>query len=542
MIYVMAVVLWAVITAIVGLIGVVLWKLPDRTRPTLFFAVTVPAAFRATPEAAGITAGYRRRVSVHTIIAAVLCVLSAGATLAIGERPLMVIGVLALVLLPLLWQTVGALQALLRARRETSPHAVRPSRVREAALRPRGTQRSDILLTTLGVLGPVVLLAGSAMYLWIRWEDIPPKFPVHWGPSGQPDRWNTRTPMGVFEPLFIATAIYIPYLLLVWAVGRARRVAATGAAGTRETRFRRWMQAALMAAGNVTVALVVLLGIWLPFRNSDALPAGAMALILAVVVAMTAVILWLCLRAGQGGHRLPVRQDQQPTPETESAAQSVGDGTLDEHWIGGVLYYNRDDAAVVVEKRFGIGWTFNMARPATYVMLAALLVPEVLIVSAILWYQSRASAESGRSAPSTQQAASVPRPEFITDPQLIGSWQSVDFVQQIADFDPARPSTHGELFFKGMTINKDGTITPQGWLWTKGQISDGPNDPRPARYEIRRLDGRPYLFFEWISGDVTIRGMTPSYYVLSPSESRPQRGTNGTAASEEPAHGEGGAH
>jgi hypothetical protein len=87
MIYAMTLVLWAVITAIVGLIGVVLWKLPDRTRPTLFFAVTVPAEFRETPEAAGITAGYRRRVSIHTIVAAVLCMLSAAATLAIGDRP-----------------------------------------------------------------------------------------------------------------------------------------------------------------------------------------------------------------------------------------------------------------------------------------------------------------------------------------------------------------------------------------------------------------------------------------------------------------------
>ena len=42
--------------------------------------------------------------------------------------------------------------------------------------------------------------------------------------------------------------------------------------------------------------------------------------------------------------------------------------------------------------------------------------------------------------------------------------------------------------------------------------------PRPAGYEIRNIEGKDYLFYEWISGDVTIRGMKPCYYVLRKEE------------------------
>jgi uncharacterized membrane protein len=31
----------------------------------------------------------------------------------------------------------------------------------------------------------------------------------------------------------------------------------------------------------------------------------------------------------------------------------------------GLFSFNRDDPAVLVPKRFGVGWTLNLARPAT---------------------------------------------------------------------------------------------------------------------------------------------------------------------------------
>ena len=35
-----------------------------------------------------------------------------------------------------------------------------------------------------------------------------------------------------------------------------------------------------------------------------------------------------------------------------------------------------------------------------------------------------------------------------------------------------------------------------------------------GKYIIKGIDGVTYLFLPWLSGDVTIRGMKPEYYVL----------------------------
>lgn len=50
------------------------------------------------------------------------------------------------------------------------------------------------------------------------------------------------------------------------------------------------------------------------------------------------------------------------------------------HWIGGLIYYNRDDPSLLVEKRVGIGWTFNFAQPVVWAWTAFMLAAPLLIV------------------------------------------------------------------------------------------------------------------------------------------------------------------
>jgi uncharacterized membrane protein len=54
--------------------------------------------------------------------------------------------------------------------------------------------------------------------------------------------------------------------------------------------------------------------------------------------------------------------------------QERSDGTADRAWhAAGLVYYNPSDAAIVVPKRFGWGWTLNFARPVAWVYLAVVL-------------------------------------------------------------------------------------------------------------------------------------------------------------------------
>ena len=65
-------------------------------------------------------------------------------------------------------------------------------------------------------------------------------------------------------------------------------------------------------------------------------------------------------------------------------AAPVGDGTLDQYWKLGVFYCNPDDAALFVERRFGVGYTVNFGHASAWIIMAlVLLLPLILVLTAL---------------------------------------------------------------------------------------------------------------------------------------------------------------
>lgn len=113
---------------------------------------------------------------------------------------------------------------------------------------------------------------------------------------------------------------------------------------------------------------------------------------------------------------------------------------------------------------------------------------------------------------------------FVDDPAVLGVWTSVDFVQEIAEFDPVQPNWQGELYLQKLDFlagggtrvkaSHDSGLRSGPWDWTKGLLMHGGGDHSAAAYEIRSINGVDYLFLEWKSGDYIIRHAKPAYYVF----------------------------
>jgi bla regulator protein BlaR1 len=109
---------------------------------------------------------------------------------------------------------------------------------------------------------------------------------------------------------------------------------------------------------------------------------------------------------------------------------------------------------------------------------------------------------------------------FVEDPAVHGSWVTVDFVSRPEQFQPGGRHWPGEPFLKELRF-LDGGRTRLAFrdgqssevAWTSGLVLD-PVDRTASRYQLRQLDGRTFLFFEWKSGDYTLRAQPPKYYVL----------------------------
>jgi bla regulator protein BlaR1 len=111
---------------------------------------------------------------------------------------------------------------------------------------------------------------------------------------------------------------------------------------------------------------------------------------------------------------------------------------------------------------------------------------------------------------------------FENDTQMLGNWQSVDFVKNIEQFIPGQKGWLDDLFLTKLVISDNGEIeisSTRGKIfsadafWTKGLIISK-REKTASKCTIKEIDGSTYMFYEWKSGDYTYRGMKPHYYVL----------------------------
>ncbi len=355
--------------SMVGLLAVLYHLMPRLTRPDLYFAVTVPPDFRDTQEGRGILRRYRIQVWIHTLIGLGLVF----ASLWIKHFPALLVG--------FFWQAIGSFIALYGARKQVMPHAVTPKTIREAGLEPRQARLPGGWMVQLG---PFAMLAAAGLWLHSHWEQIPGRFPVHWGFDGKPNRWAYRSFSSVYGTLLLGTAVCIGLVLLAYAILQgSRRIQVGGTAGEREAHFQHTVLSVLLGA-EYFLALVLSWTGLLPLARYGQRPAGLPIILLLTLVFVGAVV-YILSHTGQGGTRLASVPDS--SIDKPAKAHPVGDLTLDKYWKAGVFYINRDDPALVVEKRFGIGYTLNFGHPLSWLIMALLvLVPlGLVLVMAHTW-------------------------------------------------------------------------------------------------------------------------------------------------------------
>ena len=343
------------ITAVGVLNTVLFWFMPRLTRHDLYFAVTVAPGFRDDSEGKSILRRYRTELVLASALA-LAAVVAAVSRLGVAVIPAC-----------FYMQVAASFIAFYRARRHVLPHAVPPTTIREAEL---GGGNRIIPGGWVVASGPFVLLAACAAYLWIHGEEIPARFAIHRGAGGQPNGWAAHSFVGVYF-LSIAGILAALTLILYGMTHWVRSVHAGGPEGVRELKFRRTASAILL----VWEYFITIQSSWIVLvpRGHDLRVALLPLLLVFILVALVVLA-----RLGQGGSRVPAGNETSPGP----SAVPVGDRTQDKYWKLGIFYFNRDDSAVIVEKRFGLGYTLNFARSATWVIVLLVLMGALVPVLA----------------------------------------------------------------------------------------------------------------------------------------------------------------
>ena len=131
--------------------------------------------------------------------------------------------------------------------------------------------------------------------------------------------------------------------------------------------------AALLLCGVMTLLSVQIIRTRLSggsFSGGDLILTGFMAL--AFVVFMFVSLVRLVKNYGQGGALM----------ETGTAEAPLTNGLADNtHWFGGLFYVDRKDPSLMVEKRFGLGYTFNYGNWRAVLLVSVVLVAIIGLVA-----------------------------------------------------------------------------------------------------------------------------------------------------------------
>jgi len=194
--------------------------------------------------------------------------------------------------------------------------------------------RDEVLSPTFFVL-PIIITLALITFTYMNYNAIPDVFATHWNAAGEVDGRTEKTWLAVIVMPLILLGIQISFFIISIGMKSAKiqlSAQAKEASANRELNQRKY-GSWYLAAINYSMTLILL--IW-KLSNSNE------------------------------------RFDDLQTNET--AADD------DRYWKWGIVYINKNDPSLLVQKKYGVGWTVNLANKWSYIILLVIFLPILLVI------------------------------------------------------------------------------------------------------------------------------------------------------------------
>lgn len=236
-------------------------------------------------------------------------------------------------------------------------------------------KNSKNLVSALWFVIPVIIIAINFYFAFKQYDILPDRIPVRWDFDGKITGWEDKS----FKTLFLlpiiqiinTTILFFAYKSIGWAKKQISVI-------NPEESLERNRLFRLIWSGYI-VGLCILINLmftisYLPIiqvikMNSNALI--AIEVILPIIIIVPAVV--ISIKVGQGGSRINLKKKKKPN-------DNIIDRNDDRFWKMGLFYVNKNDPSIFIEKRFGIGFTFNYGRIESYLITGGIILFVIIII------------------------------------------------------------------------------------------------------------------------------------------------------------------
>ncbi len=340
--------------------------IPYFVKRTVVFGVTIPEQYIRDQK----LIQYKKQYSLFTLIIS-LIILAAYIVWALNnslsEEQIIIVGTLIefgiiILSLSLYFYYHGKIKQLKQVSKWTEN--LKQVKVTDLSIRSQ-----DEMLPWYAYIFPMIVTIGLIIYTVMNYDLLPNNIPTHWGPSGEPDAFTEKTPFTAVQMPGFLLLMQIMFLGIHIATKKSGiKLSATNAVASKKRqlgmrKYSSWLLFLVVFAVTILFTFFQLTTIHPNLFEGTSMqlivPFGMLAVILIATIIFA-------IKVG--------RSDKEIDPVIEG---NITDIDEDRYWKGGLLYFNKNDPSIFVEKRFGVGYTLNFANPLGYLIV---FVPILIVV------------------------------------------------------------------------------------------------------------------------------------------------------------------
>lgn len=360
---------WFPIISLVILIPVFLSTIfiPYWTRKTESFGVTVPKSVYNNPEIKHLRTKYALYTTVIAIIiTALLFFLSADATESVAAIQMTVAISLYLALSFIIYLSFHFTMKRMKAASDWEKEKSQQLFVSTSF------HKEKLTYSNLWFLIPFVLTFITIIFTFKNYHLLPEQLPMQYNFSGEVTTWAEKSHRSALMLPVMMLYMTLLFLFINTIIARSKQQIDSEnpeESLKQNTVFRRRWSLFIIIGGT---ALNFLLSFAQLTFFYDFTPMFIMIITLGFTLLLIGGAIYLSFTTGQGGSRI-----NSGTVITNGKSVNRDD---DRHWKLGIFYFNWEDPALFLEKRFGVGWTINYARPLAWILFLAIIASAIIIL------------------------------------------------------------------------------------------------------------------------------------------------------------------
>lgn len=226
-------------------------------------------------------------------------------------------------------------------------------------------RNEKLIYSNLWFIIPFIITGIMAVLTYMNYDKIPGQIPAHFDFKGNVTSWREKSYSSVFWPTLMQVFMIGLFIFVNTIIGKAKQQisAVNPERSIAQNRiFRKRWSGFTVIMGSGTVLLFAFVQLTLLYEIS---PMIMTAVIGFYTLAAILGSVYLSITTGQGGSRVKISKG----PDGQEI-----DRDDDKYWKLGQFYFNPEDPAVFIEKRFGIGWTMNFARLKAWLYILVLVL------------------------------------------------------------------------------------------------------------------------------------------------------------------------